>query len=94
MKQLRYWRPEYKSDETKPKKGINSTGRQTTDINSSRGDVHITCNGITCFDTDHMGNISYYPGPFFKDYFFPFDGSRWYRSPLIGIQFENLNRKS
>ncbi|KAK9753006.1 Sodium / potassium ATPase beta chain [Popillia japonica] len=67
LNKLRYWRPEYKSDETKPKKGINSTGRQTTDINSSRG-------------------------PFFKDYFFPFDGSRWYRSPLIGIQFENLNR--
>lgn len=59
-----------------------------------QGKIRILCSGITSFDVDHMGRISFYPGPFFKDYFFPYNGTPEYRLPLIGIQFENLNRKN
>ncbi|GJQ69829.1 ATP1B1 [Trypoxylus dichotomus] len=80
LNKLKGWRPQY------------ARKRRDSEKMENEDHIHIACDGITCFDRDHMGNISYYPGPFFKDHFFPYDGSPHYRSPLIGVQFENLNR--
>lgn len=82
------WRPQYESDSLEQGTENNATNTSSNDA------IHILCDGITCFDKEHMGAISFYPGPFFKDYYFPVDNSHDYRSPLIGLQFENLHRKS
>ncbi|KAI4465661.1 sodium/potassium-dependent atpase beta subunit [Holotrichia oblita] len=68
LNKLKDWRPEHTSENEITTKKFSSTKKQTVDI--PKGKVDITCNGITCFDTDHMGNISYYPGPFLKTIFF------------------------
>ena len=47
---------------------------------------------MTAFDKEHIGKLIYYPVAGFYEHFFPYDGSKAYLSPIIGIQLDNLSR--
>lgn len=50
------------------------------------------CTGSTSFGCDHMGKIHLYPKNLFQSYYFPYNGSDLYLSPLVGVQFQDLVR--
>lgn len=47
------------------------------------------CGGATSFGCDHIGEVEIKPTGIFY-YFFPYDGSKDYLSPLIGVKFTNI----
>lgn len=50
--------------------------------------VWVSCEGETVSDKELIGPISYWPIPGFPGYFFPFENSEGYLSPLVAIHFK------
>lgn len=50
--------------------------------------VWVSCEGETAADIEHMGPISYYPRPGFPGYYYPYQNSEGYLSPLVAVNFE------
>lgn len=50
--------------------------------------VWISCEGETTSDKELIGPLSYWPIPGFPGYFFPFENSEGYLSPLVAIHFK------
>lgn len=48
----------------------------------------MSCEGETVSDKELIGPMSYWPIPGFPGYFFPFENSEGYLSPLVAIHFE------
>jgi len=48
----------------------------------------VSCEGETASDVELIGPISYWPIPGFPGYFFPFENSEGYLSPLVAIHFK------
>uniref|UniRef100_A0A1B6D5Z4 Sodium/potassium-transporting ATPase subunit beta n=1 Tax=Clastoptera arizonana TaxID=38151 RepID=A0A1B6D5Z4_9HEMI len=49
--------------------------------------VWLSCQGESPADVENIGEVKYYPGPGFPGYFFPFENSEGYLSPLVAVQF-------
>lgn len=48
----------------------------------------MSCEGETVSDKELIGPMSYWPIPGFPGYFFPFENSEGYLSPLVAIHFK------
>ena len=49
--------------------------------------VWVSCAGVTAADVENMGAIEYAPYPGFPAYFFPYESTPGFRSPLIALRF-------
>lgn len=56
--------------------------------------VWISCEGENPADVENMGPIEYYPRQGFPGYYFPYENSEGYLSPLVAIHFTKPTRKS
>ncbi|CAI6356128.1 unnamed protein product [Macrosiphum euphorbiae] len=51
--------------------------------------VWVSCEGETVSDKELIGPMAYWPIPGFPGYFFPFENSEGYLSPLVAIHFKS-----
>lgn len=56
--------------------------------------VWISCEGENPADIENIGQIEYYPRQGFPGYYFPYENSEGYLSPLVAIHFTKPTRKS
>lgn len=49
--------------------------------------VWLTCEGENPADKENIGQITYFPGPFFRSYYYPYTNSPGYLQPLVAVQF-------
>lgn len=68
------------------KQKINETDPQ--ELNT----VWISCEGENPADVENMGPIEYYPRQGFPGYYFPYENSEGYLSPLVAIHFTKPTR--
>lgn len=50
--------------------------------------VWVSCEGENPADLENVGPIKYYPTQGFPGYYFPFENSEGYLSPLVAVHFE------
>ena len=50
--------------------------------------VWVSCEGENPADVENIGPITYWPKRGFPSYFFPYQNTHNYLSPLVGIFFE------
>lgn len=55
--------------------------------------VWISCEGENPADVENIGPIEYYPRQGFPGYYFPYENSEGYLSPLVAIHFTKPTRK-
>lgn len=55
--------------------------------------IWVSCEGENPADIENMGPIEYYPRQGFPGYYFPYENSEGYLSPLVAIHFTSPNRK-
>lgn len=55
--------------------------------------VWVSCEGENPADIENVGPIKYYPRRGFPGYFYPFENSEGYLSPLVAVHFERPVRK-
>lgn len=55
--------------------------------------VWVTCDGEHPMDKEHIGPIKYYPRQGFPSYFYPFNNTQGYLSPIIAVHFMAPSRK-
>lgn len=53
----------------------------------------MSCEGESPADVENIGPVSYYPRQGFPGYFFPYENSEGYLSPLVAVQFTRPQRK-
>lgn len=56
--------------------------------------VWLSCEGENPADQENIGPIDYYPRQGFPGYYFPYENSEGYLSPLVAIHFTKPTRKS
>lgn len=49
--------------------------------------VWVSCEGESPADVENIGPIEYYPKPGLPGYFFPYENSEGYLSPLVAVKF-------
>lgn len=65
-------------------------------INSVRfqlNTVWVSCEGENPADIENVGPIQYFPRRGFPGYFYPFENSEGYLSPLVAVHLERPTRK-
>lgn len=55
--------------------------------------VWLSCEGENPADMENIGQIEYYPRQGFPGYYFPYENSEGYLSPLVAIHFTKPTRK-
>lgn len=50
--------------------------------------VWVTCEGENAADIENVGQIQYYPRRGFPGYYYPYENSEGYLSPLVAVHFE------
>lgn len=55
--------------------------------------VWLSCEGENPADIENIGQIEYYPRQGFPGYYFPYENSEGYLSPLVAIHFTKPTRK-
>lgn len=63
------------------------------DLNVQLNQVWLSCQGESPADVENIGRVDYYPGPGFPGYFFPYENSEGYLSPLVAVHLTNPRRK-
>lgn len=58
-----------------------------------RNTIWVSCQGENPADEENIGPIEYYPGMGFPGYFYPYENSEGYLSPLVAVQFKKLHRE-
>lgn len=53
----------------------------------------MSCEGENPADIENIGPVKYYPRRGFPGYFYPFENSEGYLSPLVAVHFERPVRK-
>lgn len=56
--------------------------------------VWVSCEGENPADIENVGPIEYYPRQGFPGYYYPYENSEGYLSPLVAIHFKSPMRKS
>ncbi|XP_054282391.1 sodium/potassium-transporting ATPase subunit beta-2-like [Macrosteles quadrilineatus] len=89
------WRPEYYNKtselpEQMPqslKDAINKTANDEGE--NALNTVWVSCEGESPADVENIGPVEYYPKPGFPGYFFPYENSEGYLSPLVAVKFKH-----
>lgn len=55
--------------------------------------VWISCEGENPADQENIGPVEYYPRQGFPGYYYPYENSEGYLSPLVAIHFTRPMRK-
>lgn len=55
--------------------------------------VWVSCEGENPADIENVGPIKYYPRRGFPGYYYPYENSEGYLSPLVAVHFERPIRK-
>lgn len=55
--------------------------------------VWVSCEGENPADVENIGPIEYYPRQGFPGYYFPYENSEGYLSPLVAVHFTKPVRK-
>ncbi|XP_058808798.1 sodium/potassium-transporting ATPase subunit beta-2-like [Phymastichus coffea] len=85
------WRPEYYNDTANlPKKMPNSLKDHIKSIKNpnERNTIWISCEGENPADQENIGPVNIYPRRGFPGYYYPFENSEGYLSPLVAVHFE------
>lgn len=54
--------------------------------------VWITCEGENPNDFENIGEVNYYPQPGMPTYYYPFNNTAGYQSPLVAVEFAGVTR--
>lgn len=89
------WRPEFYNDTSdlpakmpqSLKDAINKTKEDLGDL--ALNNVWVSCEGESPADVENIGPVEYYPRPGFPGYFFPYENSEGYLSPLVAVKFRH-----
>ena len=57
----------------------------------TRQNVWISCEGENPADIENIGLVNYYPHPGFPTYYYPFTNVQGYQSPLVAVEFADVN---
>ncbi|XP_075212357.1 sodium/potassium-transporting ATPase subunit beta-2-like [Lycorma delicatula] len=87
------WRPEFYNDtndlpEKMPQTLKNYIYEQANISLASLNTVWVSCEGENPADVEHIGSVKYEPRQGFPGYFFPYENSEGYLSPLVAVIFE------
>lgn len=90
--QIYGWKPEFYNDtETLPEKMPLDLKEHIADIKANNSlqlnTVWISCEGENPADQENIGPIRYIPRRGFPGYFYPFENSEGYLSPLVAVHF-------
>lgn len=55
--------------------------------------IWVSCEGENPADLENVGPIKYYPRQGFPGYYYPYENSEGYLSPLVAVHFERPVRK-
>ena len=55
--------------------------------------IWVSCEGENPADIENIGPVKYYPRRGFPGYYYPFENSEGYLSPLVAVNFERPTRK-
>lgn len=55
--------------------------------------VWVSCKGESPADSEFIGPVSYYPKQGFPGYYFPYENSEGYLSPLVAVHLERPKRE-
>lgn len=72
--------PERLKDHIKKEEADPTSGRLNT--------VWVSCEGENPSDVENIGPVQYYPTQGFPGYFYPYQNSEGYLSPLVAVHFE------
>jgi len=50
--------------------------------------VWVTCEGENPADKENIGTIKYWPGPYFKSHYYPYENGPGYLQPLVAVEFQ------
>lgn len=93
------WKPElYENKDELPSELIESLPEETVKkINETKQEddlffnkVFVTCQGENPADKENLGKIEYFPGPFFKSYYYPYEKGAGYLQPLVAVRFASI----
>lgn len=84
------WRPEYYNDTSalpaKMPENLKEFIKSQEQANKlSLNTVWVSCEGENPADVENIGEVRYYPKPGFPGYFFPYENSEGYLSPLVAV---------
>jgi sodium/potassium-transporting ATPase subunit beta len=54
--------------------------------------IWLSCEGETAADVENVGPIQYLPRPGFPGYYFPYNNTENYMSPIVAVRFERPRR--
>lgn len=58
-----------------------------------RDQIWVTCYGENGADSEILGDIEYFPTQGFPSYFYPYENTKGYLSPLVAVKFTRPKRK-
>lgn len=73
--------------------GLNLYWSIRFDNSNQLNTVWVTCEGENPADIENIGPIEYYPRQGFPGYYFPYENSEGYLSPLVAVHFMKPVRK-
>lgn len=87
------WRPEFYNVSTDLPGNMPDDLKQyikdkETNQKDEMNTVWISCEGENAADVEHIGPIKYYPRRGFPGYYYPYENSEGYLSPLVAVNFE------
>lgn len=60
---------------------------------SNRNQVWVSCRGENGADREIIGDVEYYPTRGFPSYFYPYENTKGYLSPLVSVKFTRPGRE-
>ena len=94
--QIYGWRPEYYNDTNSlPEKMPESLKKHIREENSQveRNTVWVSCEGENPADQENIGPVKIIPKRGFPGYYYPYENSEGYLSPLVAVHFERPRSK-
>lgn len=88
--QIYAWRPDFYNDtENLPEKMPLDLKEHIASINNSLhlNTIWVSCEGENPADQENIGPINYLPRRGFPGYFYPYENSEGYLSPLVAVHF-------
>ncbi|XP_044734640.1 sodium/potassium-transporting ATPase subunit beta-2-like isoform X1 [Chrysoperla carnea] len=83
------WRPEFYNDTNNLDERMPKALKQYIKTVPSKelNTIWVSCEGENPADKENIGPVQYYPRQGFPGYFFPYENSEGYLSPLVAVQF-------
>jgi sodium/potassium-transporting ATPase subunit beta len=83
------WKPDYYNDpDNLPEEMPQSLKDKIKSLpESNRNQIWVTCYGENGADKEILGDIEYFPTQGFPSYFYPYEMTKGYVSPLVAVKF-------